>query len=232
MNTELKDKKSDLLLELALEERLEHDPDILRYRSAEELETVHRFSEEHDKRMKKIFKMAERTEKRAARRKRKLQMVAGISLFLCISAVTVSQVEAFRLPIVQFFMEVKERSTLIRSQTDDSLGISSRYERYIPTYVPEGYAAAEVEESGKGFYIRYERDQDWYVYYYWDKMGDLEADAENGTVREEIIKNVPAIVIQKENEVRINISIDVQRFYLNGTLSYEEAKKVMQSIDF
>ena len=122
MNTELKDKKSDLLLELALEERLEHDPDILRYRSSEELETVHRFSEEHDKRMKKIFKMAERTEKRAARRKRKLQMVAGISLFLCISAVTVSQVEAFRLPIVQFFMEVKERSTLIRSQTDDSLG--------------------------------------------------------------------------------------------------------------
>lgn len=232
MNIELKNKKSDYLLELALEERLEHDPDMLKYRASEELGNMHRFSEKHTKRMKKLFKIAERIEKREVRRKRKLQIAAGISFFLCISMVTVFQVEAFRLPIIQFFMEVKERSTLIHLQTDDGLGISGQYERYIPTYAPEGYAVVEVEESDKGFFIRYERGQDWYIYYYWDKMGDIEADTENGTIKKEIINDIPAIVIQKDNEIRINMNIGVQRFYLNGTVSYEDAKKVMQSINF
>lgn len=49
MSKDLKQKKSDYLLELALEEQLEQDEDMKKYPLPEDVEHPHVFSEEHEK---------------------------------------------------------------------------------------------------------------------------------------------------------------------------------------
>ncbi len=232
MSENLNQKKSDYLLELALEESLEQDPYMLKYQSAEE--NVYEFSEEHKERMKKIFKMAEKVEHRAARKRRNYQIAAGIAVFLCVSTVAVTKVEAFRLPIIRFFMQMKEKSTLIGARTENRLGLSDKYAGYEPSYVPESYTVVEVKEYDNGFHIWYECEngQAWYRYNYWGNKENVDADTENGSVQEEIINGHPAMVVRKGDEIRISINKGTQRFYLNGKIPYDEAVKIISSINF
>lgn len=81
MSKDLKQKKSDYLLELALEEQLEQDEDMKKYPLPEDVEHPHVFSEEHEKRMQEIFKMADKVEHQSYRRKKHFQLAAGIALF-------------------------------------------------------------------------------------------------------------------------------------------------------
>ena len=61
MNNDLVKKKNDLLFELALEEELEQDLSIKEYDDIMK-RNIHIFSKEHHKRMKKIYKMANKIE--------------------------------------------------------------------------------------------------------------------------------------------------------------------------
>ena len=152
MSKDLKQKKSDYLLELALEEQLEQDEDMKKYPLSEDIEHPHVFSEEHEKRMKELFKMADKVEHQSYRRKKHFQITAGIALFLCLSTATVTQVEAFRLPVFRFFSEVMEKSTYYGVE-EVQTELSSRYQMYEPTYVPEGFHVTKVKEEDDYFEI-------------------------------------------------------------------------------
>lgn len=234
MDNDLKKKKSDSLLKLALEEEMLQDADMIKYKSDDEMETIHEFSEEHQKRMKNIFKMADRIEHKTAYRRRNFQMAAGVAIFLCFSAVTVTQVEAFRMPVMQFFMDIKEKFTRLGVQEGNRLGLSDIYYKYEPEYVPEGYVVVSVEQNESGFIIRYEsgENQHWYQYQYFDKMGNLNVDSEDGDVTGGVINGNPAVVIQKDGEIWIVVNIGKQRFCLNGIIPYEEAVKIMESVSY
>lgn len=54
MSEDLKKKKSEYLLELALEEQLDQDMEMKKYEKIEETEPAHVFSKEHDKRMQEL----------------------------------------------------------------------------------------------------------------------------------------------------------------------------------
>ncbi len=58
MSRNLDEKKSDYLLELALEEQLENDEDMRHWEQLEQENLPHEFSEQHKKRMRKIFRKA------------------------------------------------------------------------------------------------------------------------------------------------------------------------------
>lgn len=233
MGREFKDKKSEYILKLALEESLKYDPDMVKYKSGKGVEHPHVFSKEHHERMKTIFKMAERAERRAKRRQTYRRVAAGVAVFLCLSSVMVSQVEAFRLPVIRFFVEMKEKSTLFGSHAESHLGLSEENRQYEPAYVPEGYVAVAVEEDKSGFYIKYKnkQDQNWYTYNYWNEFEEIDADTENGTVQNQMINGNPVAVIRKDDEIRVILSIGTQRFYVNGTIPYEEAVKILESLN-
>lgn len=72
----------------------------------------------------------------------------------------------------------------------------------------------------------------WYMFHYWTKINVVDADNEDGVIHEESINGKPAVIIQKDDEIRISINVEMQRFYLTGTISYEEAVKIMSSINF
>ncbi|ANU45018.1 hypothetical protein ADH76_00995 [Enterocloster clostridioformis] len=232
MSKDLKKKKSDYLLELALEEQLDQDMEMKKYEKIEETEPAHVFSKEHDKRMQEIFKMADKVENKSRKRKRSRQIAAGFALFFCISAFSITQVEAFRLPVVRFFMEIKEKSTLFEASKEMNSGITQNYKQYEPHYVPAGFAVLEVHENEGGFYIKYLNDQKQqaYDYYFFEDTDNTAVDTENGNTIEIKINGNQAYLVQKGDEVNILMNKNNKQFYLNGTIPYEEAIKVMESI--
>lgn len=233
MSEDLRKKKSESLLKLALEEQLEQDEEMLKYSENSERENIHVFSKEHEEKMKKIFKMADKVERKAKYKQKYRQLVAGVVIFLCFSTVTVTNVEAFKLPIIQFFKEVQEKYTLFGVKGEESQIVSEQFQQYVPTYVPEDYVIVEVEEDVKRFCIKYEnsKDNSVYIYYYWDEMNVAVVDTEEGIVQEINIYGNSAYVVEKKNEIKININKGTQRFYLNGRVSYEDAIKIMESIE-
>lgn len=79
MSEDLKKKKSEYLLELALEEQLDQDMEMKKYEKIEETEPAHVFSKEHDKRMQELFKMADKVENRSRKLKKYRQIAAGFA---------------------------------------------------------------------------------------------------------------------------------------------------------
>lgn len=232
MSKDFKNKKSDYLLELALEEQLEQDVDMKKYKSDAEMDDPHVFSEEHNKRMQKLFKMAEKEEQRPKRLGRYRQMAAGFAAILCLSIFSVTQVEAFRLPVVRFFMDIKEKSTLFGASEEDLIGLTENYKEYEPQYVPDGFSVLKVEEGKGTFCIKYLNDQknQTYMYYFFDTLENIAVDTEDGDIVELEINGNQAYVVQKEQEIQILMNKNDGRFYLNGTISYEDAVEIMESI--
>lgn len=231
---DLKKRKSDSILKLALEEEMLQDAELLKYMSDDEKKNPHEFSERHNRRMKKLYKMADKVEHRAAYRRRNFQIAAGMAVFLCVSVVAVTQVEAFRLPILQFFMDIKEKSTHLGIHEENQLKLDDHFRDYEPDYTPEGYVVVSLEQDESGFSIWYEAEggQNWYRYHYDRMMGNLNIDSETGDVSEESINGTPAVVIQKDGEIRIIIDIGTQRFSIDGNIPYEDAVKILESINF
>ena len=211
---------------------MKNDLDMQKYKSGKEAEHLYVFSEEHNERMKTIFKMAEQARKRVERRKRFSRIAAGVAVFFCLSTVMVFQVEAFRLPVIHFFMEMKEKSTLFGSHEESHLGLAEEYRQYEPGYALDGYVVVAVHEDEKGFYIRYEDSTSykWYTYHYWSKIEGLDVDTENGNVWKETINGNLTVIVQKDDEIRITMSNGMQRFHVSGTISYEEGIKIIESI--
>ncbi|MFT4105632.1 MAG: DUF4367 domain-containing protein [Lacrimispora sp.] len=232
MNDDFKNKKSDYLLELALEEQLEHDIEMEKYKGDNKILNPHVFSQEHEKRIREIFKMAEKAEKKSRRTKRFHQMAAGVLLFLGISTFSVTQVEAFRLPIIRFFTEIKEKSTLFNFNKENNTGLTENYKEYEPYYEPEGFSSLAVHEEEGEFHIEYlnEQKQQVYTFFFFDSVDSIAIDTEEGDTAEIKIDGNQAYLVQKEEEIRMLMIKDNKQFYLAGPISYEEAVKIMKSI--
>lgn len=125
MSDDLKRKKSDYLLELALEEQLENDGEMQAYQSGNE--RPHEFSDEHNRKIKDILKRAEREENKKKYRRKRLQAAACIILILSVSTLTVTRVEAFRLPLIRFFSEIREKSTKLNMQGENNFNLTKNF---------------------------------------------------------------------------------------------------------
>ena len=90
----------------------------------------------------------------------------------------------------------------------------------------------EVHEGEEEFYIKYLNDQKQqaYSYYFFEDTDNTALDTENGNTIEVRINGNLAYVVEKGDEVRILMDKDNNQFYLNGTIPYEEAIKIMESI--
>lgn len=232
MDEEFRKKKSEYLLKLALEEQLQQDADMEKYKSRDEIEAPPIFSEGHNKRMKKIFKMAYKVENKSKRLRAYHRMAAGFLVILCISVYSVTQVEAFRLPIIRFFMDVKEKSTLFGTRKSEESVLTEQHSEYEPKYVPYGFDVQHVEEDEDSFCITYANIQkkQGYRFYFFEDMRNCDVDTEEGFTKSIQINGNQAYIVQKKEEIRVLMNKEIHRFYLAGNIPYEEAIKIMESV--
>lgn len=224
-------KKSDYLLELALEEQLESDEEMKSYKL--DPESVHTFSDEHNRRVDEIQKRAEkRNLSSKIFPKKRLQAVVCLCFALTISVFAVTRVEAFRLPLIRFFTEVKEKSTKFNFQGENNTNLTKNYQAYEPGYIPDGYSSAEVSEGKGSFFIKYVNSTGTqsYIFYYYGNPSAIAIDTEEAGVSKVLINGNESYVIQKNDELKVLMNKDNHQFYIHGTLSLDQACKIMESI--
>jgi len=230
MSDDLKRKKSDYLLELALEEQLENDREMQAYQSGNE--RPHEFSDEHNRKIKDILKRAQREENKKKYSRKRLLAAACIILILSVSTLTVTRVEAFRLPLIRFFSEIREKSTKLNMQGENNFNLTKKFQEYEPQYIPSGFSVDEVNENNRFFFIRYideYQDQE-YIFYYFDDLSTKAMDTEATDVVETELNGNKVYTIEKKDEVRILMYKDMHQLYLRGSISLKEAYNVMESI--
>lgn len=232
MSEDLSRKKSDYLLELALEEQLEQDAELEKYKSNDALGNTHIFSDEHNRRMEKICKLADKMENKPKRLRKYRQMAAGFAVILCISAYSVTQVEAFRLPMMRFFIEVKEKSTLFGTNRDEGITFTEHLTEYEPHYVPDGFNVEHVDESDNSFIIKYVNVQNKqsYRFMFNGNIGDADVDTEDGVTKRIEINGNQAYIVHEGTKIQALMNKDSHQFFLTGDISYDEAIKIMESI--
>ncbi len=231
MSRNLDEKKSDYLLELALEEQLDNDKDMRYWEQLEAENPPHVFSERHNKRMRKVFRKAKRVEFYEEYRKRVIRTVAGFLIIFCASVVTVTQVEAFRLPLLKFFYQVKEKSTFFGVGIDNETKLTKNFQEYEPAYKPEGFAITEIDEKKDKFYIKYEDGKGrTYRFCYFYKFKNFALDTEEAVASNKEINGHKASIVEKENKIKIIMYEEDSLFYLEGEISFEEAYKIMESV--
>lgn len=231
MSRNLDEKKSDYLLELALEEQLENDEDMRHWEQLEQENLPHEFSEQHKKRMRKIFRKAKRIEFYKEHRKRIVKIAATFLVIICASVITVTQVEAFRMPLLDFFYQVKEKSTFFGVSADSGRKLTKNFQEYEPTYKPEGFVVTEVHEEEKKFWIKYENEKgSIYRFYFFNEVRDVALDTEDAMASDVEINGRKTSIVEKDNETRFIMYEENSLFFLTGMLSLKEAYKIMESI--
>lgn len=237
MEDDFKRKKSDYLFELALEEQLEHDVDLQKYKLEDNVENPHVFSEKYNKHMKKLMKKAYRIENRSLRMRRYAQFAAGFILFFSFSITAITQVEAVRMPIIRFISQVKEKYTFFDRSDEFYERVNNKvvnmYKEYEPKYVPHNFSISNVMEGDDSLCIKYTNDKEQKEYIFWffeDKRG-MGIDTEDAETVEIEIEGNKVYVIQKKDKIRVLMYQGDHQFYLGGTLSYEDAIKIMESIN-
>ena len=231
MSRNLDEKKSDYLLELALEEQLENDEDMRHWEQLEQENLPHEFSEQHKKRMRKIFRKAKRIEFYKEHRKRIVKIAASFLVIICASVITVTQVEAFRMPVLDFFYQVKEKSTFFGVSADSGGKLKKNFQEYEPTYKPEGFVVTEVHEEDDEFFLKYEDEKGrMYKFCYFEKIKNFALDTEATMVSNVEINGNKASIIEKGSETRIIMYEENSIFFLGGTISSEDAYKIIESV--
>lgn len=232
MINDFQNKKTEYLLKLALEEQLGIDKEIKKYDKLEAESQIHVFSKEHDKKMKRIYKMAKRAETPNLYKRRIKYMVAGFAALVSVSVLTATQIEAFRVPIIKYISQIKEKYSIFTPYKEDISYLSDEYTLYEPKYTPEDFDIQEIRESESGFSISYINDlsNQYYNLYFFNEASQISLDTENASVRDVEIGSNNATIVQKNDEIRILMSYGESQYYLEGSLPVEEAIKIMESI--
>ena len=164
-------------------------------------------------------------------RKRIVKIAASFLVIICASVITVTQVEAFRMPLLDFFYQVKEKSTFFGVSADSGGKLTKNFQEYEPTYKPEGFVVTEVHEEEKKFWIKYENEKgSIYRFYFFNEVRDVALDTEDAMASDVEINGRKTSIVEKDNETRFIMYEENSLFFLTGMLSLKEAYKIMESI--
>lgn len=194
-------------------------------------ETEHIFSDAFEKKMKKLIKEQRRQAGRA-KRKHMMRRIGGMAAgIVLIGGILVTNVDAFRVPISNFFLDIKDQYTDIVLSRQIHYDISDELQRYMPQYMPEGFVITNVVEQTNEVHITCENDGgEFYVLDFWMTAQNTSADTENTVWKKENIQGIPAMIIQKDDRTYITWMPNEHEYYLAGQLTKEEGIRILESV--
>lgn len=199
-----------------------------------EIEKPHVFSDEFKNKMKRLIK----THKKAqSLKKLKKFLSKAIVIFIIIFSGTfllVSNVEALKNPIVNFFIEIREEFTKItlNDKGETSANISDLEGIYLPTYVPHGYEMIErIAENGT-YITTYKNDEDDILLFsQTNESKGISIDTEDAKFYETQIGEHNAYVSVKDDRLVVMTTLDKTLLTLSGKIDESTAIKIMESIE-
>lgn len=177
-------------------------------------------------------KKIEKKRQRKKTMKRIRAQAAMIALVLLVGGgVMTLSVEALRVRLLNFFVEVTDQYTEIRvvENTQDEYGTQGGTG---PSYVPEEYRLLETKDYGEMVIIKYTNDKEQELLF--TRMpngGSTQIDTENAKVTEVSIHGNEGIMSEKEGFIILFWHDQSYSYTLTGEITAQEILRVAESVE-
>jgi len=156
------------------------------------------------------------------------------AIFIVATWILVARVEAVRVPVMNFYLEIKDEFTKIVVQDEDiesPVRLPDRKDLYLPAYIPDSYKLARVIDNKDDCIITYENDTGDSLIFSQDNNGKgISIDTEGAELYETKINGNKSVVSVKENKTIILTMTPEKTFILIGEIDKDTAIKIMQSV--
>lgn len=187
----------------------------------------------------KILKMIKNYEidmkrKRTLMKLKKITAKAAIFIVIFVIGffITFSTVDAFKIMVINFFIEQKEKFTLLSLTENNPSPVPSELtERYYPHYLPEGYEILNTfvnENKVEISYINKNNEIINYGYFGIDATAGI--DTENRTETSVLINGMQGYIYSKNNHKILVFTTEDYIFVIDGFISQDEIIKIAESI--
>mgnify|MGYP000310296792 CR=1 FL=1 len=158
----ISDKDFDKLISVAISQI--SDDDNVELKTDAELRSeggsAHEFSPAFEKQMKKLIRENQKQQFTTYRKKFRSRIRIAILAAILVCAAMMFSVSAFRTSIINFIFNSGEKSSTF-TFNDVSPSISDTFDKYLPTYIPQGFAIDSIREIPKeNIYIH---NQEYYI---------------------------------------------------------------------
>ncbi|MDA8226590.1 MAG: DUF4367 domain-containing protein [Desulfitobacterium hafniense] len=174
-------------------------------------------------------------------RKRTFKFLPQVAIFLLVIlgslTMAVASVEAFRIKVLNMFLEINDQYTEIKIKENDPSKIvpepqlPSNWNGYVPGYIPKGFITVRTEEDKVSKIIEYTNESGQMMRFtqYENIKTDLRIDTENAIVHNITIHNSQALLVEKEGLVSI-VWQDQILFCITGEIEKSEIIKMAKNI--
>lgn len=175
---------------------------------------------------------AERAQKKAVRRKHMLRRIAAaLALVAAIGAVggvLVMNVEAWRVPFLNFVFEITGEGTKVSFEDDTPQQEATlSADVPIPQYIPEGYVLMESDNSSVKTYMIYENLQGQrLIFSMFDVNSTQFTKFSDGTQKYVDINGVSGYFIQNDDTITLIWGNDAEIYSVSGELEEKEIIKI------
>lgn len=177
-------------------------------------------------------------------RKKRIQGIlnkAAIAAVIVIALLftTVASVQALRIKVLNFFIDVQSDHTSFQIKDDDnstnnSAPVVNWSNAYVPTYIPDGYEASKISDNGFTKAIIYANQQGSTISYSELSVdSELALDTENADKFESLdINNHQGTLIVKNSVTTIVWQMDDRMFLIHSQTDEDIVIKVARSVKF
>lgn len=231
---ELNEQLFDQILKYAIEKRM--DGMANDFPSDNELEREITLSSGFQKRMIAFFKKLKYKESFLSFRKKSMKagIIAAASFIICFSVV--SNVDALRVPFLNFFNDINKQSTTIRVNDGDGLYSSFGDQikgLYLPNYIPELYKVKSINKADNNYIVTFV-NSDGEIIKLRSMIGEstLGVDTENAEIMQLTVNGGIAQFYSKNGKNTLIFEYDNNAYVLDGLIPKDELIKIAESMKY
>ena len=191
---------------------------------------------ELDKKILSMIKKYEKGEKRKHKLRILKKVTTKVAIFIAIFTIgfliTFTTVDAFKITVINFFIEQREKFSLISLTENNNRHIPSELsEKYYPRYLPEGYKIANTYVNDDKVGISYvDKNNEIINYDYFGINAAASIDTEDRTETSVLINNFQGHIYSKNGHNLLVFNTDKYIFVIGGFISQDEIIKMAESI--
>ncbi len=189
------------------------------------------FSKEHEGKIQKLFK-TERKKQFSSQATLILKRIAIIFIIISVvSTISILIVEAWRIKYLNFIIEVKDKYSDISLKEVTFYNNSYKTEDIAFGYIPEGFLVEDTKITDNHLFIQFVNQNNLYFSLDVNSLDvNLSIDTENANLREILINDGKAVLVEKNNEKILVWNNDKHIFTLIGNIKTSEIIKIAENI--
>lgn len=234
-NNNFKEEYGELLLRRAAIISAEEDKEIYNKFSNDDF-IVNPYQKELDSKVLKMINSYENDMKRKNTFMKLKKITSKAAIYIVIFTIgffiTFSTVDAFKITVINFFIEQKEKFSLLSlTENNPSTVPSELTEKYYPHYLPEGYELSNTFVNDNGVEISYINKENEIINYgYFGIEATAGIDTENRAETSVLINDNQGYIYSKNDHKILTFTSDDCIFVIDGFISQEEMIKMAESI--